>query len=265
LNSFARRARADWALDLQKEKPVLHQFVTTHRNEDQKVDAENVERSGHVAHEMRNAVNTALLAFHVLRDGSVPVTGSVGTVLGRSLMDLRDLVDSAVSTARLEAGVERRERLAVATFLDEVAVVARLHAKYRGIHLSVVPAPPTLEIVADPQLLASALSNLLNNAFKYSRPGGHVALRAHAGGGRVVLEVEDQCGGIPDTKRDLFRAFGERTGSDRTGLGLGLFIARKAVHAHGGRIHVRNMPGTGCVFIIDLPLAAAESAPPESA
>jgi signal transduction histidine kinase len=71
--------------------------------------------------------------------------------------------------------------------------------------------------------------------------------------------VEDECGGISDSTGDPFQAFAERRGSDRTGLGLGLSIARKAVRAHGGEIYVRNIPGRGCVFTIDMPLAAEEA------
>ena len=72
---------------------------------------------------------------------------------------------------------------------------------------------------------------------------------------RLVVEVEDECGGIPESKGDLFQAFGDRRGTDRSGLPLGLSIARKAMRAHGGDIHVRNMPGKGCVFVIEVPLA----------
>ena len=83
-------------------------------------------------------------------------------------------------------------------------------------------------------------------------------LRAHAQGERLLVEIEDECGGIPESKADLFQPFGDRRGTDRSGLGLGLSIARKAVRAHGGDIHVRNMPGKGCVFTIELPLAAED-------
>jgi signal transduction histidine kinase len=58
------------------------------------------------------------------------------------------------------------------------------------------------------------------------------------------------------SKQQLFQAFGDRRGADRSGLGLGLSIARQAVRAHGGDIHIRNKPGAGCVFAIDLPLSA---------
>ena len=65
----------------------------------------------------------------------------------------------------------------------------------------------------------------------------------------------------PGRKVDLFQAFGERRGKDRSGLGLGLSIARKAVRAHGGDIQIRNLPGTGCVFVIQLPAAAQSLIP----
>ena len=87
-----------------------------------------------------------------------------------------------------------------------------------------------------------------------------MVLRARAEQGRLLIETQDECGGIPPSKGDLFQVFGDRRGSDRSGLGLGLSIARKAVRAHGGEIRIRNMPGDGCVFIIDVPLAASESA-----
>jgi signal transduction histidine kinase len=244
---------------------AIAEAVTEHaRITAQRSGAEELERLGQVAHELRNSLNTALLAFQTLRHGAVAINGSTGMVLGRSLMGLRDLIDSALSEVRLDAGIQRCERLPVAEFLDEIAVVANLHAEYRGIHLSVEPAPRELVVNADPQLLASAVMNLLNNALKFTRSGGRVVLRAHDEDGRVLVEVEDECGGIPDTTRDLFQAFGDRRGSDRTGLGLGLSIAQKAVNAQGGHIHIRNMPGTGCVFIIDVPLATEDVSAPRT-
>jgi signal transduction histidine kinase len=72
------------------------------------------------------------------------------------------------------------------------------------------------------------------------------------------LEVEDGCGGIPAVVGDPFEPFGQRRGRDRTGLGLGLSMARRAVRAHEGDIHIRNIPGKGCVFVIDVPLAPEE-------
>ena len=87
-----------------------------------------------------------------------------------------------------------------------------------------------------------------------------MVLRARAEHGRLLIETEDECGGIPPGKGDLFRQFGDRRGGDRSGLGLGLSIARKAVRSHAGEISIRNMPGKGCVFVIDLPLSDKRAA-----
>lgn len=217
--------------------------------------SEESERSGHVAHETRDLLNTALLAYQSLKRGTVAINGSTGAVLGRSLMALRDLVDSTLSEIRIAANQQRRERVSVAPFLNDIAVAGALHAESRGLQFALEAGDPAWAVNADPQLLASAVTNLLNNAFKYTHPGGRVGVRARAADGRLLIEVEDECGGIPASEGDPFQSFGKRRGRDRTGLGLGLSIARKAVRAHGGDIHIRNIPGKGCVFIIDMALA----------
>jgi signal transduction histidine kinase len=205
-------------------------------------------------------LNAALLAFHALRLGTVAVNGSTGTVLGRSLMSLRDLVDNTLSDVRMAANIQRSERVPVAAFLSDIAVVANLHAESRALQFALEQVNPELAVNADPQLLVSAVMNLLNNAFKYTRAGGRVVLRALCDDGRVRIEIEDECGGIPDSTVDPFKVFADRRRTDRTGLGLGLSIARKAVRMHGGDIHFRNLPGKGCVFVIEM-LLAGEGAP----
>jgi len=238
---------------------AIAEAVTEHaRGTADSRSAEEIERLGHAAHELRDDLNTAILAFHTLKRGAVAINGSTGAILGRSLMSLREVIDRTLSEVRLEAGKQRRARLAVVAFIDEIAATGLLHSEYREIQFSIEPIDPTLSIHADPQLLASAVMNLLHNAFKNTPSGRRVVLRARAAHERLLIEIEDECGGIPSTKGDLFQAFGDRRGSDRSGLGLGLSIARKAVRAHGGDIRIRNMPGKGCVFIIELPLAAAK-------
>jgi len=236
---------------------AIAEAVTEHARLTTKRTSEaEVEHLGQAAHELRDLLNGALLAFHALKRGAVAINGNTGSVLGRSLTDLRDLVDRTLSEVRLRAGKQRRERLDMTTFVDEIAATGILHAEYRSMQFTVVPVDPALAVDADPQLLASAVMNLLHNAFKFSRAGGSVALRVHAEGTRVLLDIEDECGGIHESQADLFQAFGERRSEDRSGLGLGLSIARQAIRAHGGDIQMRNLPGHGCVFTIDLPLAA---------
>jgi signal transduction histidine kinase len=239
---------------------AIAEAVTEHTRlaSQKRADAE-VERLGQAAHELRDLLNGALLAFYALKRGTVAINGNTGAVLGRSLTSLRDVVDRTLAQVRLSAGIQRCERLTVTTLLDEIAVTGVLHSEYRGVRFAVAPVDPTLAIEGDPQLLMSAVMNLLHNAFKYTPAQGAVMLRAQANGDRLVVEVEDECGGIPETKQDLFQSFGERRGRDRTGLGLGLSIARQAVRAHGGDIHVRNMPGRGCIFSVDLPLVRQEA------
>jgi len=239
---------------------AIAEAVTEHaRVTAQRRSAEEIERLGHAAHDLRDILNTALLAFDALKRGTVAVNGSTGAVLGRSLMSLRELIDRTLSEVRLAAGQQRRARLPVVAFIDEITAAGMLHSEYRHIQFTVGPVDPGLSVDADPQLLSSAVMNLLHNAFKNTPSGGRVVLRARADDGRLLVEIEDECGGIPQSKRDLFQTFGDRRGSDRSGLGLGLSIARAAVRAHGGEILIRNMPGKGCVFVIDVPLAAEEA------
>ena len=80
-------------------------------------------------------------------------------------------------------------------------------------------------------------------------------LRALGDDERVRIEIEDECGGIPDGTVDPFKPFADRRRTHRTGLGLGLSIARKAVRLHAGEIDFRNLPGKGCVFVIEMRLA----------
>lgn len=236
---------------------AIAEAVTEHtRITAQRRSEEEVERLGHAAHELRDLLNGALIAFHALKRGAVAINGNTGAILGRSLTSLQDLVDRTLSEVRLAARTLRRERVSMNTFLDEITATGVLHSEYRRVQFTVAPVDPALAVDGDPQLLQSAVMNLLHNAFKSTPAGGTVSLRAHARGERLLVEIQDECGGIPESMGDLFQPFGERRGGDRSGLGLGLSIARQAVRAHGGDIHIRNMPGEGCVFTIDVPLAA---------
>ena len=95
------------------------------------------------------------------------------------------------------------------------------------------PIDPEMTIDANPQLLASAVTNLLQNAFKFSRPGGRVVLRARSEGGRVIVEVEDECGGTSESN-DSFRAFADRRGMDQSGT------RSRSVNRQAGRSGARR-------------------------
>ena len=145
------------------------------------------------------------------------------------------------------------KHVTLSEFIDELAPAATLDAGARGVALTVRPVEAGVTIEADREILASVMGNLLQNAFKFTRPRSTVVLAVHASAERVVLEIEDECGGLPSGNvDDLFRPY-EQRGTDRTGVGLGLAFSRWAVQANHGRIATRNLPGKGCVFAVNLP------------
>jgi signal transduction histidine kinase len=94
---------------------------------------------------------------------------------------------------------------------------------------------------------------LLQNAFKFTHRHTEVTLNAYAIADRILIEVEDNCGGLPSgIAEKMFQPF-MQGGEDKTGLGLGLSISRQSVEANEGILSVRDIPGQGCVFTIDLP------------
>jgi signal transduction histidine kinase len=221
-------------------------------------DRSTNERLGFLAHEFRNLLNTAMSAVHLMKIGDGRMGGSTGAILDRSLKGLADLCTRSLADVRLGAGIANdRERVPVAEFLEEARVSAAIDAQARGLELSVADVDLGLAVDVDKQMLAGAVSNLLQNAFKFTKSHGRVCLKAVLSDDRVLIEVEDECGGLPSGDReDLFRPFEQRSG-DRSGVGLGLSIARRGIETNGGRVYVRDVPGKGCVFTIDLPGSVA--------
>lgn len=225
------------------------------REHHERASEEGRERLGVFAHELRNVLNGAILSFEVLRTGGVGVAGSTGVILGRGLSRMRDLIDRLLAEARLNAGVQNRERIAVSEFVAEIGASAAMEADARGRRLTIARGEADLSIEADRIILASIVTNLVHNAFKFSRPGGNVSLSWAADADHVRIEVEDECGGLPaGNPSDLFLPF-EQRGRDRTGLGLGLSISKRGAEAIGGALRVRDIPGTGCAFSVELPRA----------
>jgi signal transduction histidine kinase len=222
--------------------------------------ARGSERAGFLAHELRNLLNTALMAFEVLKTGNVGVAGSTGSVLHRSLLGARTLIGRSLAEVRLTHGVQHREQFLVSEFIDELAPAATLEARARGVGLAVAPVEDGVLIEADRQVLTAVVGNLLQNGFKFTRPRTTVSLRVSASAERVRIEIEDECGGLPSgSTHEQFRPF-DQHGADRTGLGLGLAFSRSGVEANDGRLSTRNVPGRGCVFIVDLPRVPVQAA-----
>jgi signal transduction histidine kinase len=212
------------------------------------------ERLGFLAHELRNHLHVATLAVVAIKAGNVGLTGATGAVLDRSLIGMRSLIDRSLAEVRVEAGMLAQHQLiSLAGFLADVKISALLEAQARGCILTVGDVDPELALDVDQELLFSAVGNLLQNAFKFTQRHSEVSLTAYAVADRIRIDVEDHCGGLPlGAAEDVFLPF-KQSGADRSGLGLGLTICRRSVEANSGVLRVHDVPGSGCVFTIDLP------------
>ncbi|HET7541967.1 MAG TPA: HAMP domain-containing sensor histidine kinase [Polyangiaceae bacterium] len=202
-----------------------------------------------LAHELRNSLSSVQMAWRFLVQGHAGLHSRTAQVLERNLQRSIDMIAEALSGAQPSS----RPPLSLAPVnLAQMLLNIRAGAvPERNISIS-VSADPALKIEADETLLASAVNNLLQNALKFTHDSGQVQVRATRADDSVVIEVEDECGGLPaGDPEKLFEIFVR--GSDPRSTGLGLPIARKAVRAHKGEITVQDLPGKGCVFSIRLP------------
>ncbi|WP_338618190.1 HAMP domain-containing sensor histidine kinase [Pigmentiphaga sp. CHJ604] len=212
------------------------------------------ERLGFFTHELRNFLQTATLAFAAAKAGNLSLSGATGAVLERSLTGLRDLIDESLADVRLTAGAtESAQLFSLADFVADIKEMATLSAQAYGCDFTAPGVDARLAVSANRELLLSATGNLLQNAFKFTRHNTEVTLNAYAVGDRIWIDVTDHCGGLAaGDVETMFEPF-RQNGVDRTGIGLGLSIARRSVEAIAGKLSVRNIPESGCVFTISLP------------
>ncbi len=212
------------------------------------------ERLGSLAHELRNFVHTAILAFTAIKNGNAGLGGATSAVLDRSLIGLRTLIDRALTDVRITAGSPARLTLVpLADLIAQVKISAAFEARAKGCALSVAIVDRHLAVYVDHDLILSAIGNLLHNAFKFTQKGTEICLHAHAVPGRVLIEISDHCGGLaPGAAEKMFTPF-TQLDEDKSGVGLGLSISQRSVEANHGSLSVRDVPGLGCVFTIDLP------------
>jgi signal transduction histidine kinase len=220
---------------------------------DAEFQRQNSEHLGFIAHEVRNPLAAALMAFTRLRKREGYADSSGVQIVDRNLRRAAEVIDGTLTHAFLKLGVPPRlEWIELRKLLEECRLDAGAEGHGRGIQISMT-VEDNLTIEADPRLLRSAVSNLLHNALKFSNADGTVTLKGHADDDRVTIDVADACGGLPPGKaEELFAPLVQRN-QDRSGVGLGLSIAVQAIEAHKGTIRVRDIPGVGCVFTVEIP------------
>jgi signal transduction histidine kinase len=204
------------------------------------------ESFGFIAHELRNALGNAKMAFSLLRAGGLDIHGKTAEVLARNLERMEAHVGELLGSVRLQAGVPP-----TLVPLDVASVLRALVASAivdRGITLA-LRVDDGATIFGDEMLLTSAVNNLVHNAVKFSPPNAKVQLRMAADVDEVRIEVEDECGGLQQADpAKIFEPYVKQHDRNRTGTGLGLSIAKRAVEAMHGELTVTNRPGHGCVF-----------------
>lgn len=216
-----------------------------------------------LAHELRNPLAPVLNSVHILRSRSLadPALHRHTEIIHRQVRHMARLLDGLLDVSRLSRGAVllRREHLDLGTLVNNAVRDLEDYIEERGHELSVhVPAGPVF-VEGDPVRLDQVVTNLVNNAAKFTGPGGSIRVTVEVEGSHALFRVKDT--GIGIDRRLLPRIFDLFTQADQGlaraqgGLGVGLTIVRSLVELHGGSIEARSPgPGQGSEFIVRLPL-----------
>jgi len=211
-----------------------------------------------VSHDLRTPLASIKASVTSLLDPESALDRDQRDELLRTVLEETDrlnlVVGKILDLARARAGAMTPEKQP--TDVDEIvdSVVHRMGPSLRGVRVRVVARDGTPEIRADPVQVDQVLTNLLENAVRFSPPGGEVVVSVAPWHGGVELRVADEGPGIPADERErVFEPFYRRNDGDRSGTGLGLAIARAIVVAHGGRIWIEGTPSGGAALVVHLP------------
>jgi signal transduction histidine kinase len=219
-----------------------------------------------LSHELRNPLAPIFNAVHLLR---LPGAGEAALtwardVIARQARHMARLIDdllnvSRITQGKLELRVERVNLVAIAKMATDTTQPLMVERRHE-LTVSFPPEPVYLE--ADPDRLTQVLTNLLDNAAKYTEPGGHIWLTVEGGDTEVVVRVRDTGIGIrPIMLKRIFEPFAQlgrsESSNSQWGLGLGLMLVRSLVEMHGGSVHAFSEGlGKGSEFVVRLPLVA---------
>ncbi|HEY5898837.1 MAG TPA: ATP-binding protein, partial [Burkholderiales bacterium] len=234
-----------------------------------RADAKKSEFLAVLSHELRNPLAPLRTGLALLKMRNVDTaTAETHEMMDRQIGQLTRLIDDLLDVSRIDRGKleMKSERVAVDALIRSAVDTAKPNIDVQGHALEVRYPPASVQVQGDAVRLAQVVSNLLNNAAKFTPPGGRIELSARAQGGRVLLRVLDTGIGIaPEKLEEVFEMFvqlDDRKATAAGGLGLGLTLARSIVERHGGTLKARSAGvGKGAEFIVDLPLAPAAQAP----
>ncbi len=271
----AERARADEALRKERaigarilarliplERERTDQFLLTERARSDQALAHRDEFLGMVSHDLRDLLNGIVLSAGVIIDNIEDHSEAAKSLLGaqriqRSAGRMSRLISDLVDIASIDAGKLSIQAVKAdaAEAIREAIETWQPPAASRTITLEATALVP-LRATFDHERVLQILGNLITNALKFSAPGAAVVLGLEHIGSEAVFSVRDTGAGIPVDKLELiFERFWQVGQHDRRGLGLGLYISRCLVEAHGGRIWAESEPGAGSTFYFTVPAA----------
>jgi signal transduction histidine kinase len=215
-----------------------------------------------VSHDLRNPLNTIVIGASMLDSASLPPHASQTVQrMGRAAQRMNGLVNDLLDVARIDAGTLVIEPMpeALAPIVDEAIDQLRPIAAEKNVGLTSAVAPDMQPVVVDRHRLMQVLSNLVGNALKFTAAGGTVRIEAEQAPGAARVHVQDTGVGIASEHTPhLFKRYWQADRASSVGAGLGLFITKGIVEAHGGRITVDSTLGAGTTFSFTLPWAAPD-------
>lgn len=253
-------------IQLQQQAKSLQAEITERKEAEEKLIQANRRKDeflAMLAHELRNPLSPILCAIQLLRQigPAEPRLEQARDVIERQAQHLTQLVDDLLDASRITLGKIRlrKEKLELMSVIGRALETSRPLIESRNHSLSFSLPQEPLRLEGDMTRLAQVVSNLLNNAAKYTGRGGHIWLTAEREGAEIVLRVRDNGPGIPATLLphifDLFTQAERSLARSEGGLGVGLALVRSLVEMHGGHVEAFSAgPGQGSEFIVRLPM-----------
>jgi signal transduction histidine kinase len=215
-----------------------------------------------VAHDLRNPLGVVSAAGMLLTNmaDADPQNSRLRTLAGRvtrAAERMDDLITNVLDASRIESGgiQVNPATVDVGSLLDKAVEALAPSAQEKGVNLERAPSTQPLACLCDEGRVLQVFSNLIGNAIRFTPKGGRVDVRAVADGAAVRFAIEDTGPGIaPEVLPRVFDRYFKRASTARSGTGLGLYIARGIIEAHGGRIWADSTPENGATFTFTLPL-----------
>ena len=223
-----------------------------------------------LAHELRNPLAPVRNALMILNTFGPPepVLKRAREIIDRQVLQMVRLIDDLLDVSRITRGILelRRESVPLSKVIDQAIETSRPHIEQGRHQFSFLLPPEPIHVDCDPVRLAQIFSNLLINACKYTDNGGCISLVAARDDREVVVRVKDNGVGIPvENLPKMFEMFAQvspNSNKSKSGLGIGLSLARRLVEMHGGRIEALSEgSGKGSEFVVRLPVIDHDEAP----